>query len=365
MRSRTRNFIVVAAVAVVIAAIGLAVYLRKRAAPEPARLLPDSDAVLYFNLKTIRRLTNFGSKAVPQREPEYEQFVRETGFQFERDLNEAAFAVHTVKRPAPNPDGPETSELRYSEVFVGKFDSQRLSAYLRKLSKSIDRYKETDIFNIPVEDRTVRIAILDMDSVAGSNLDDPSTIRGIIDRSRQAALPFAGPPLVSDHYSKIPIGSLVWALARIPAAPKDPRAARAFSLPGGIDVLIPSESTMVAWVRYLGYVRVHADFYTGSDTDAKRFADQADAFLMLFKSVELGAQTGTVDPDVRAVLDSLKVEQDGSRASLTASIPTNFFKKVLEEPPVDVTGAEAAPTEAATPNSTKSPAKKTPAEKRR
>ena len=364
MRSRTRNLIVLAAVAVIIAAIGLAVYLRKRAAPEPARLLPNSDAVLYFNLKTVRRLTNFGSKPAPQREPEYEQFVRETGFQFERDLNEAAFAVHTVKRPAPIPGGPETPELRYSEVFVGKFDSQRLSAYLRKLSKSVDRYKETDIFNIAVEDRTVRIAILDMDSVAGSNLDDASVIRGIIDRSRQAALPFSGPPLVSDYYSKIPIGSLVWAVARIPAAPRDPRAARAFTLPGGIDVLIPSESTMVAWVRYLGYVRVHADFYTGSDADAKRFADQAEAFLMLFKSVELGAQTGKVDPDVKAVLDSLKVEQDGSRASLTASIPSNFFKKVLEEPPVDVTGADETTPPKPTAPPAKDLRKKAPPEKK-
>src|SRR5512142_133399 len=110
MRSRTRNFIVLAAVAVVIAAIGIAVYLRKRAAPEPARLLPDSDAVLYFNLKTVRRLTNFGSKPVVQREAEYEDFVRETGFQFERDLDEAAFAVHITHRPSAKPGLPETTE---------------------------------------------------------------------------------------------------------------------------------------------------------------------------------------------------------------------------------------------------------------
>jgi hypothetical protein len=341
MRSRRRNLaIVITAVIVVAAAIGVAVYLRKRAAPEPARLLPDSDAVLYFNLKTVRRLTNFGSTPVVQREPEYEDFVRATGFQFERDLKEAAFAVHITHRPAAKPGLPETTEPRYSEVFVGKFDGQKLSAYLRKLSKSVDQYRDTDIFNIPVQDRTVRIAILDVDSVAGSNVDDPTVIRGIIDRSRSAAMPFSGPPLVSQYYHDIPIGSLVWGVAKIPAAPKDPRAARAFTLPGGIDILIPSESTMVAWVRYLGSIHLRADFYTASADDAKRFVDQASGFLTLFKSIELNAQAGPNEADFKAALDSLQVKQDGSRAILSASIPAGFFKKMLEGPPVDVTGAQ-------------------------
>ncbi len=361
MRSRRRNlFVVLVAVVVVAAAIGLAVYLRKRAAPEPARLLPDSDAVLYFNLKTVRRLTDFGSKPVAQREAEYEDFVRATGFQFERDLNEAAFAVHITRRPPAKPGLPETTEPRYSEVFIGKFDSQKLSAYLRKLSKSVDQYRNTDIYNIPVEDRTVRIAILDVDSVAGSNLDDPMAIRGIIDRSRSAAMPFSGPPLVSQYYRDVPIGSLVWAVAKIPAAPKDPRAARAFTLPGGIDILIPSGSTMVAWVRYLGSIRLRADFYTANADDAKHFVDQASGFLTLFKSIELSAQAGQSDADFKAALDSLKVEQDGSRAVFSASIPTGFFKKMLEEPPVDVTGAqqETQAPPATPPTTEKSPGKK-------
>ncbi len=345
---------------VVAAAIGLAVYLRKRAAPEPARLLPDSDAVLYFNLKTVRRLTNFGSTPVVQREPEYEDFVRATGFQFERDLNEAAFAVHITHKPPAKPGLPETTEPRYSEVFVGKFDSQKLASYLRKLSKSVDQYRDTDIYNIPVENRTVRIAILDVDSVAGSNLDDPTIIRGIIDRSRSAAMPFSGPPLVSQYYRDVPIGSLVWAVAKIPAAPKDPRAARAFTLPGGIDILIPSESTMVAWARYLGSIHLRADFYTANSDDAKHFVEQASGFLSLFKSIELSAQSGQTDSDFKAALDSLKVEQVGVRAVFSANIPTGFFKKMLESSPVDVTGSQQGPSQSPTapPTTKKEPTQK-------
>lgn len=349
MRSRTRNLIVVLTVAVVVAAIGLAVFLRKRAAPEPARLLPDSEAVVYFNLKTARRLTSFGDKPVQPAEPEYQQFVRETGFQFERDLDEAAFAVHFVSRPAMQKNAPPLLEKRYSEVFVGKFDGQRLSKYLGSIARGVERYKDTSIYSIPVEDRTVRVAILGVDSVAASNLDDASIIHGIIDRSRAAAMPFGGPALVRKFYPKVPLASMVWAIVHIPAQSKDPRASRPMTLPGGFDALIPGDITMVASVRYLGSIHARADFITPTDSEAKQLVDQIEAFLTLFKAIESTEKPGGNDQDVKAVFDSLKVEQDGVTARMTAAVPSTFLKKLLEAPPAEVTGApqEKAPEEQA------------------
>src|SRR5512141_452143 len=157
MRSRTRKLIVFVVVLLVVATIGFAIYLRKRAAPEPARLLPESDVVFYVNLRNVRRLTSFGENPVKTEEPEYQEFVKETGFQFERDLEEAAFAVHKVTIPPEKKGAPATSEARFSEVFVGKFDSQKLTTYLHKISKAEERYRETEIFAIPIQNRTVRV----------------------------------------------------------------------------------------------------------------------------------------------------------------------------------------------------------------
>jgi hypothetical protein len=336
MRSRTRNLIVFVVVLLVIAAIGLAIYLRKRAAPEPARLLPDSDMVFYVNLRTVRHLTSFGDYPVKPQEPEYQQFVQATGFQFERDLEEAAFAVHYVMHPPEKKGGAPTTETRYSEIFVGKFDGQRLTEYLRKLSKSIERYHDTEIFTIPVEDRTVRVAILSVDSVAASNLDDPGVIRGMIDRARAAAMPFQGPTVVREYYRKVPIGSLVWAIARIPARPSP--TSGSVTLPGGFQLqFIPANSTVVASARYLGSIHARADVYTPSDADAEKLAEQATAFISIFRSAEITSETGGTDPDVKAALDSLKVDHQGSRTTLSATIPVAFFQKLLSEPP-DVTG---------------------------
>src|ERR1035438_5297026 len=94
MRRRRRNLHIALAVLLVFGAILVAVLLRKRAAPDAVRLLPSADAVLYVNLEPVRLLTDLGKKPPKNREPEYDDFVRQTGFEFERDLNRAALAIH-------------------------------------------------------------------------------------------------------------------------------------------------------------------------------------------------------------------------------------------------------------------------------
>src|SRR6516164_3431995 len=99
MRHRRRTLSITFAVLVVLAAIGFAVFLRKRAAPDVVRLLPNSDAILYVNLEPVRLLTDLGKNPPKNREPEYEDFVQQTGFEFERDLNRAALAIHYSHGP--------------------------------------------------------------------------------------------------------------------------------------------------------------------------------------------------------------------------------------------------------------------------
>jgi hypothetical protein len=148
------------------------------------------------------------------RDPEYQKFVDETGFQFERDLDKAAFAIHYPESWGNGTAG-SAAEPRFSEVFVGKIDSVRLNAYLRKLSTSVDDYHGFNIYNIPLEGRTVRVVILSYDSVAASNHPSPDVIRGILDRSRKLASPFGGPWLLRNFYGKVPLASLSFAILRV------------------------------------------------------------------------------------------------------------------------------------------------------
>src|SRR5438876_780751 len=251
-----------------VAAVAAVVELRKHAPPEAARLLPGADAFVYIDLKWMRR-AEIGSHlpAVPH-DTEYEQFIQATGFQFERDLQEGALAVHYAS--------PQTgAETRFSEIFVAKIDGDKLRAYLKTLASSVDTYHSIDIYNIPLQNRTVRVAILGVDTVAASNHPDAGVIRGIIDRSRKLASPFGGPALLRQFYKRVPIASLVWGIFRL--NPQNSQSA-------DLSVPITSPATVVASVRYLRAVHFRAEAFTRDDQEAQQLTAQVNTFLSIFHS---------------------------------------------------------------------------------
>src|SRR6266699_2917960 len=191
-----------------VATVAAVVFLRKHAPPEPARLLPTADGFVYLDLKWMRYTDVAKKLPAVAHDPDYEQFIQATGFQFERDLQEAALAIHYAS--------PQTGgETRFSEIFVAKIDGDKLRAYLKSLASSIDNHNSVDIYNVPLENRTLRVAILGVDTVAASNHNDPSVIRGIIDRSRKLASPFGGPALLRQFYKHVPLTSLAWAVLKV------------------------------------------------------------------------------------------------------------------------------------------------------
>jgi hypothetical protein len=328
------------------AAIAVIIQLRKHAPPEAARLLPGADAFVYLDLSWMR-LADIGHHlpAVPH-DPEYEQFIQATGFQFERDLHEAALAVHYAS--------PQTGgETRYSEVFVAKIDGDKLRSYLKGLARSIDSYESIDVYNIPLQNRTLRVAILGVDTVAASNHPDPGVIRGIIARSRKLASPFGGPSLLRRFYKHVPIASLAWAIFRVPE--KD-----AFAVtPDSANLPLPTAagSTVVVSVRYLRAVHFRAEAFTGSEQTAQELTQQVKTFLSIFHSAEVAVQGETPDADVKKALDSLKVEQTGDRTELTATLPTELLRKILAEAPKEVAPAQQGDIDTTTPEAPPSKAK--------
>lgn len=323
MRSRRRLIVVTVSVLLVVAAITAAVMLRKRAAPEAARLLPEADAVIYLDFGTVRNLTGFDQQ-FPQLAPGYDEFVKSTGFAFERDLDEGAMAVHR--------GAGAHGANRYTEILVGRYDEAKLAQYLRPRAKAVESYRDIDVFSVPVENRTLRIALLAIDTVAISNVDDAAVIHGIIDRFKRVALPFGGPSLVRDYYRRVPLGSLVWAIAHISEPAARNNAATSFSLPGGLDLGLPGNSDVVVSVRMLTALHARADFYTASEQQARQFTEQTASLLALFRTIQESTTKGAGDPDVKAAFDSLQIEQKGDRAELTATIPTGFLRKLMSEP---------------------------------
>ncbi len=338
------------AVLLIAAAVALIVTLRKHAPPEAARLLPGADGFFYINLKWIRTFNATGQLPPVSREPEYQKFVEETGFQFERDLDKAAFAIH-YPQSWGNGTAGSASEPRFSEIFIGKIDSGRLTAYLKKISSSIDDYRGFDIYNVPFEGRTVRVVLLSYDSVAVSNHPDPGVIRGMLDRSRKLASPFGGPRLLRRFYRKVPLASLCFAILRV-----QPAEMNSLGGLGSWSLLFPKPAVAVISGRYLRALHLRAEAFTDSEADAQAITEKTAAFLNIFHAAEGSVGAHGTDADVKAFFDSLKVEQSGDRAILTATVPPGFIQKVLTEAPSN-TLEPAAPATPKEPPASKQPPK--------
>jgi hypothetical protein len=201
----------------------------------------------------------------------------------------------------------------------------------------MERYREFEIYNIPVEGRTVRLTLLGPNMAAISNTESTDVIHGMIDRYKQMARPFGGPELVREYYKHRPLGSLMWTILRVapetaPVSAEHPPR-NMFILPGGYDLFFPAGTVIVGSVRYTGSVDIKAEAFTTGEDAARRITEQLGAFLALFRTLESSTQPSGPDKDVKAFFDSLKVEQEGSRATLTATVPPGFIKKALSEPP--------------------------------
>ena len=276
---RRRNIILIVVILAALAAAAALLLLRRGNAPQAARLLPAADVYFYIDLAPLRAAGLF-KNAPANIDPDYAHFVRDTGFQFERDLDQAAFAVHLP--PAAAEDSKTPAETRYSEVFVGRFDDAKLAAYLRRTADSSRPYDKTLIYSIPLPGRTLRVAVLNKRMVASSNADSPFAIEEIIDRYAET-FTGSGPDLLRRYYRHVPLASLAWLVARTASA--DQQGNAKFVLPGGFDLYFPPDTVIVAAIRYFGSVQVRADAFTRTQEDAQRVSDQLNAFLAIARTV--------------------------------------------------------------------------------
>src|ERR1700753_327804 len=154
MRKRTRYSLLL--MLALMAALIVVILLRKAAPPEVARLLPESDAIIYANLRPLRTVTHFDRTPVTH-SPDYQHFIDATEILPERDLDSVAFALPRMDDPN-GPNGP----IGYSEVFEGRFDGERLARYLATIATAKEDYAGHDIFTIRVGDekatRPLRVA---------------------------------------------------------------------------------------------------------------------------------------------------------------------------------------------------------------
>ena len=335
MNKRTRRTLLV--VAGVVLVLAVAVFLRSKAPPEAARLLPESDGILYFNLKPFRTFFRKDLKP-PQRVPEYQQFVDATGVDWERDLDSAAIALHRM----PDPNGPN-GPVAYSMVLTGKLTGKRLNTWLEAHAAGRESYAGHTIYSIPSEDRTVRVVQVGYDMIAASNFPTTEKIHSIIDRHRTAALPFAGSTLLSRHFHDVPLLAVAWGVGQI-GLPFSESGSIKFL---GLSLPLQADSTIIAsatpGLPLANSVRLRVEEIAPDEEKAASQAAALATIVTLARGVSTQLADNSANNALRELLKTAEITQKRNRVVATASLSPAFFSQITK-------GENSSATPATTPS---------------
>jgi hypothetical protein len=319
LRRTRRTLWIIATVLLVLAA---AIYLRFKAPPEAARLLPESDGIVYVNLRPLRALVhkNLNPPSVV-RAPEYQAFIDATGIDWERDLEEAAVAVHRM----PDPRGPN-GPAAYSMVLVGKLDGKALVRYMQSHGATIESYAGHPIYSLPSEGRIVRIAQVSYDTVAISNFPDTEKIHSILDRHRTAALPFSGSTLLAEHYSEMPLLSVAWGMGQIGLPFSEDGSIHLF----GASLPLEPDSTFLASVHWAGALKLRVVEIAPTDDKAASQAASLGMLLSLAQGATSGLSATPTNSALKDVLRTTQISQKKNRVTINADLPKNLPVALLD-----------------------------------
>jgi len=306
-----------------------------------AQMPTDASAVLFADFGELRQAPFIAQLHAwapkPQADADYAQFVKETGFDYERDLHRLAIAVE--KR------GQDSTVFA---ILDGKFDRQKISAYALK-DGSAAKTGGREIFSVPASGSAKKIIItfLRNDRIA---LTNDSNLAVFLDAKKRTED-------VSEWRARFErlAGSPVFAVIRQDAAVGAALAAQA---PGGLRS--PQLSTLLdqlQWITLAGKpendrLRVVAEGECAAEATARQLVDVMNGVVILAEGGLNDSKTRQqLDPALRkAYLELLKSADvskidrgDTKSVRLVFEITPGFLEAARKAPPVVPDSAPSKP----------------------
>jgi hypothetical protein len=309
---------------------------------EALALMPaDASAVLFADFDELRQAPFFAKfyawAPKPEADADYAQFVKETGFDYERSLDRAAVAIE--KR------GQDSAMIA---ILDGKFDRQRISAYALKAGSSA-KIGGREIFSVPVSEGSKKIsfAFLKESRIAMAIDSDLGAFLGAQNRTADAAE-------WRTRFERL-AGSPVFAVVRQDAtagaalAAQAPRGLRSPQLSALLDQL--------QWITLAGKpesdrLRVVAEGECTAEATARQLVDLMDGVVILARAGLNDAKTRRqLDPAAReAYLELLrsadisKIDRgDTKSVRLVFELTPGFLEAARRSPPVLPDSAPSKP----------------------
>jgi len=292
--------------AAVVVVLGSAVFFgyRKWSVPsaslreEMLALMPaDASVVFFADFGSLRQAPIIAQLYVwapkPHADAEYAQFVKETGFDFERDLERIAIAVER-----------HGQDSTFFAIVDGNFDHQKISAYALK-DGSIARTGGREILSVPVSGTARKISFAYMKSGRVALTND-SNLAHFLDGKKH-------PEDIAERRTRFErlAGSAVFAVVRQDAALGAALSAQA---PGGYrSPQLSALLDQLQWITLAGKpendrLRIVAEGECTAEATARQLADVLNGVVILAESGLNDARTRRgLDPAMReAYLELLK-----------------------------------------------------------
>jgi hypothetical protein len=288
-------------------------------APELLSALPTgAPTLVYLDLAAVRASSFYqhrpdkGPIAVPNQD--YADFVRSTGFDFEKDLDRVVIASW----PAPSGKEPTKNVV----IADGRFDRAKIRDYAMRKGK-LDRQQGRDVFLFPTGDRVGwnsvtfldehRIALVAGPSVAplfGGHADNPAADPA---RERAARLD----------------GAAAFAITRVPPIPDN------FAPGGAQSTQLASLARSVQWITLAARpegddLRVSLEGECDNSTDALQLKSALELLRMIGRAgLESPKTRQSMDPAALAMLQTLlsnaEVTQAAERVRILVEITPDVW----------------------------------------
>ena len=306
-----------------------------------------ASTILFADVAGLRRapfaadLYNWIPKT--QVDSDYADFLRATGFDYERDLDLVAIAVIKTE-----------NESRLFAAAKGRFDRKKIEAYAARSGTRENRNGQ-EIYSVPLSDSAHRIsfAFLGVDRIVVTDSDDLNSLTAPTSDSADARA-------WRERFARL-AGSPVFAVIRQDAAAGSALAAQA---PGGLQS--PELSTLInqlQWITLAGKpsdraLRIVAEGECSNEQTSRQLSDLLSGMLVLAQAGLNGPETRRgLDPRLRDAYLELVKGADVSRLDrgetksvrIVFDLTSNFLTAVVTAPP--------------TPSAPPAPAAKKPAPK--
>ena len=307
------KFLTLSIVVTLAALLLLAYFLWFRPALPPRNalllLLPeDAQSVLFIDLSDLRRSPFFAdllaSAPHPDADPNYLQFVRDTGFDYEKDLKRVAIAFQH-----------QGAQQTFFAVADGQFEQKKIKAYAAK-NGVMENLGGAKIYSLPVAESSSRISFtfLNENRIAFTN---NRNLTSLLHSARSADS--AQWQTRFERVAGVPVFGVIRsdglkAVFGTPSASQDftRRATGGLSSPQ-LSLLAQLQWVTIAAKPENDKLRVVADGESLEDRDARQLADLLNGVVLLARAGLSGASTQQIAAATRqsylALLNSVEVSR--------------------------------------------------------